>query len=301
MMNKSSKTVVLYVLVLIFSGIWPPAHAQNPENPGYRLGVNDVIKVTITASGVQEAEAELVVSSRGTVNIPLIGSVQAAGLTVPELEKKIYTPLERDYFVDPQVHIQISEYHSLSYFIAGAVKEPGLYELNFVPSVLDLIVKAGGVEEGRGNIAYILKNNRMAGFSDKAIETEISKKAPVTIDLVKLLDQGDTSENIKLSSGDTVYIPLGTALNQTISKVYVQGQVKSPGRFDYQPGMTVLSACILAGGFEKYAAPGRTRIIRKGKETSETIKVDLDKIIKGDAPDVPLKPGDRVHVPESWF
>lgn len=300
MVKKYNIVLVLYTLVFILSG-WPLAHAKNLENIGYRLGVNDVIKITITASGVPEAEAELAVSSRGTVNIPLIGSLQAAGLTVQELEKKIYIPLEKDYFVDPQVHIQVSEYHSLSYFIAGAVKEPGLYKLNFVPSVLDLIVKAGGVEEGRGNIAYILKNNTMAEFSNQAIQTQLSKKTPVTIDLVKLLDQGDTSENIKLSSGDTVYIPLGAALNQTISKVYVQGQVKSPGRFNYQPGMTVLSACILAGGFEKFAAPGRTRIIRKGENKSETIKVDLEKVIKGDSPDIPLKPGDRIHVPESWF
>ncbi len=255
----------------------------------------------MTNRGQEEFEAKLVVSDQGTITVPLMGNVKAAGLTIAELEKKLYLPLERDFFVDPQIHISVEEYHSLSYFIAGAVKEPGMYELNFTPSLMDLIVKAGGAEDGRGDVAYILRNAQLSSRSNVAIEKQIEKQEPLRVDLIRLLDQGDMSENVMLQSGDTVYIPLGKSLDQARSQVYVQGQVKEPGMFEYQPGMTALSACILAGGFSKFAAPGRTRIIRVKSGTPETIKIDLDKVIDGKLSDIPLHPGDRINVPQSWF
>ena len=296
------RRIPIILIVLFFSiNIYSNACPKNLKRAAYRLGIGDVINVVILTGGQKEVEVKLVVSDQGTVNVPLMGTVTANGLTIPELVKKLYLPLERDYFVNPQIHITVEEYHSLNYFIAGAVKMPGMYELNFTPSLMDLIVKAGGAEEGRGNIAYILKDTDLPSKSTQAIESEISKKDPIRIDLIKLLDQGDMTEDIILSSGDTVYIPLGKVLNQTRSKVYVQGPVKEPGMFDFQPGMTALSACILAGGFSKYAAPGRARIVRNKGEIRETIKIDIDKVIDGTIPDIPLQPGDRINVPESWF
>ena len=65
--------------------------------------------------------------------------------------------------------------------------------------------------------------------------------------------------------------------------------------------MTALKACILAGGFSTFAAPNRTRIIRKKGDKVEVIKIDLDEVRDGEIPDVELKPGDRIHVPETWL
>lgn len=297
------KCPTIYFIVLVTLAMAMTALAQQPikDAKAYRLGPRDVLFIEVLNRGQKEFEARLVVSDQGSINVPLMGSVQAAGLTIPELEKKLFLPLERDFFVDPQVHISVSEYHSLSFFIAGAVKEPGVYELNFIPSLMDLIVKAGGAEDGRGNVAYILKNTPLASTAKKDIETAIRKKEPIKVNLTQLLDQGDMSENLMLASGDTVYIPLGKVLNQAQSKVYVQGQVKEPGMFEFQPGMTAMSACILAGGFSKYSAPGRTLIVRRNGDTPKTIKIDLDKVADGKITDIPLMPGDRIKVPQSWF
>ncbi|MBU0463094.1 MAG: SLBB domain-containing protein, partial [Proteobacteria bacterium] len=133
------------------------------------------------------------------------------------------------------------------------------------------------------------------------LQENITKKEPIKIDLLKLLDKGDMSENVTLESGDTIYIPLGKNLNQTQSQVYVEGKVKKPGVFDYQPGMTALSACIIAGGFDKFSAPNRTKIIRQTEAGIETIDINLDRVQTGKIPDLELQPGDRVHVPESWL
>ena len=278
--------------------------ANADQGTAYEIGPGDVIHLVIRAGGEEQSQAEVTVSEQGGINVPFVGKIDAAGHTISELEALIFTPLERDFFVNPQVHVQVKEFHSLQFFISGAVAKPGKYELNFHPRVMDLIAQAGGVAADRGNIAYILKKSE--GQTSKVEEREPlleSESEPVQIDLVKLLDQGDMSENILLESGDTVYIPLDKALNLTKTKVYVEGEVKSPGVFDYLPGLTALRACIMAGGFAEYAAPNRAKIIRNSEngEEQEIIKIDLEKVKIGKEPDIPLKPGDRIHVPETWL
>ncbi len=275
--------------------------ASQARETSYKIGAGDIITLTIVAGGEEQAKVDLVVSGQGYINVPFIGKMKASNLTVSQLESRLYIPLEKDYFFDPQVHIRIKEHHSLQFFISGAVKSPGMFELDFYPSIMELIAKAGGVLPDRGNIAYILKGNQGALENEEQIKKDLSGSKPVSVDLLKLLDEGDMSANIKIKSGETVYIPLGKKLNQSGRKIYVEGRVKNPDVFDFQPGLTALSAVIMAGGFSKYAAPNRTRIIRKTGDTQETIKIDLEKIKTGDLPDFSLKPGDRIHVPESWL
>ncbi len=255
-----------------------------------------MVSISILAGGEEQVVKEMVVSDTGHINVPFIGKVEAAGQTLEVLEKAILTPLERDYFVSPQVHLQIQGYHSLQYFISGAVKNPGMYELEFTPSIMDLIAKAGGVLPERGNLAYVIR-----GTAPAANAKDGTKPAPIKVDLVKLLDEGDMSQNIRLQSGDTIYVPLDTGLDQASTKVYVQGEVKKPGVLNYQPGLTALAACIMAGGFDKFAAPNRAKVIRQTPEGQETIDLDLNKVVSGKIPDLPLKPGDRIHIPESWL
>ena len=109
------------------------------------------------------------------------------------------------------------------------------------------------------------------------------------------------SVNTLLKPGDVVYIPPKESFNIAESKVYVDGQIRNPGIYEYQPGMTALSACIRAGGFDRFAAPNRARIIRQKGPDVEVIKVNLDLVIKGKISDVELKPGDRIHIPETWI
>lgn len=301
----------LLFAVLMLSGVFLPVFAaQTGGAANYRLGPQDVILITVLAGGETQVSTELVVTGSGDINVPLAGSLRASGLTQEELERAIRIPLERDYFVEPQVQVQIKAYHSLQYFVSGAVKSPGMYELNFHPTIMDLLAKAGGVAEGRGNIAYVLRGAKGTGTGDllasttdaEALENAIIKREPIRVDLLKLLDQGDMTENIMLESGDTVYIPLNKALNQTYTKVYVEGEVKSPGVFDYQPGLTAFSACIMAGGFAKYAAPNRARVIRNTDDGEQKIfKINLEKVQRGDASDFSLEPGDRIFIPESWL
>ncbi len=301
MRNGFSRLMRGSVLLFLFL-LWFPSATQASNDNIYLIGGEDILILTIFAGGQVQSEVELVVSEQGELNAPFIGRVKASGLTLSALEASIREPLAADYFVDPEVHIRIKEYHSLQYFVSGAVKSPGMYKLGFNPSVMDLLARAGGTIPDRGNVAYILKKSEGAVLPpENPPEPFLAPQKTRMIDLSKLLDEGDMSENIILESGDTVYIPFSAQLNQNFTKVYVEGEVKHPGIFDYQPGLTAMSACIMAGGFDQFAAPERARIIRIKETGQEIIRINLEQVKKGELADLPLKPGDRIHIPESWL
>ena len=274
---------LLFLLILTAPGLAGLALAASS---GYKLGARDIVSVSIFAGGEEQVKVDLTVSDQGAVNFPFIGSTTAKGLTTAELERQVTAPLESRYFVDPQVHIQVKDYQSLQFSISGAVKDPGNYSMTSSTTIMDLIAKAGGVTPERGTIAYLMHKDDQRG--DK-------------VNLQKLLDEGDMTLNVKLESGDSVYIPLAKGLNTSESKVYISGEVKKPAPVEYQPGLTALAACIEAGGFTQYAAPNRAKLIRTENGEQKIININLDKVTKGAVEDMPLKPGDRLDVPESWL
>ena len=287
--------IVLVVFFLSFSG---KSVAQEAD---YHIGPRDVLTLTIYAAGERQQQLDLTVSPSGFINVPLLGNVQAAGLTLSSLEKSIYDPLARDYFVDPQVTLNIKEYHSLRYYISGAVRSPGLYEMTARTTLMELIAKAGGVTAERGNVAYVLRGADKNGQGNHKKEDQTAANEPLKVDLQNLLDKGDMSRNFLLQIGDVVYIPLERSLDLGESKIYVEGEVNRPGVYTFQPGLNALNACIMAGGFTKYAAANRARIIRKQGDAQKIITINLEDVKKGIIQDVKLEPGDLIHIPETWL
>jgi len=161
-----------------------------------------------------------------------------------------------------------------------------MYEMTTEASLLELIAKSEGVLPERGNVAYIMRAGTDTDMEDQETENQISIAEPIKVDLKRLLDKGDMAANPILKPGDVVYIPLKESLDLAESKIYVEGEVKKPGIYDYQSGMTALNACIMAGGFTTFA----------------TIKINLNEVKKGEISDIEeLKPGDRIHIPETWL
>lgn len=286
----------LFQTVLNFSG------SVLAQEEAYLIGPRDVLSLSIYAGGELQQEVNLTVTAQGVINVPFAGQVRAEGVTTSQLEALIIAPLSKDYFVNPEVNVYVKEYHSLRYYISGAVRDPGLYEMSSKATLMQLIAKAGGAMPDRGNVAYILRDSTDQISGDQDVEHLLSRsKEPRKVDLKSLLDKGDMTYNVSLQSGDVVYIPFERTMNLAESKIYVEGEVKSPGVYDYQPGMTALNACIMAGGFDRFAAPNRTRIIRKQGGKQEIIRIDLNEVKMGRLPDVELKPGDMINVPQTWL
>lgn len=84
-------------------------------------------------------------------------------------------------------------------------------------------------------------------------------------------------------------------------KVFVFGEVQKPGTFVYEDGMSIVQAVTVAGGFTKTASQNSTSVTRRVKGQEVKIKVNVQDIALGKAPNFMLQPGDIVYVPESLF
>ena len=91
------------------------------------------------------------------------------------------------------------------------------------------------------------------------------------------------------------------AVKEYGGKVYVLGEVKHPGIYPVNQGLTALGACAVAGGLSDFAAPRRARVTRTRDGKRELLLVDLVRVRQGKAEDPILQGGDRVEIPRRWF
>ena len=84
-------------------------------------------------------------------------------------------------------------------------------------------------------------------------------------------------------------------------KVFVFGQVAKAGTFRYEDQMTIIQVITLAGGFSKTAAKNSVHLTRLVNGTEKKMTIDVEKIWKGSLPNIKLKPGDIIFVPETIF
>ena len=115
------------------------------EEADYRITMKDVLEIKVYPD--EQLSRELTVSPSGTINFPLIGEVQAEGLTPTALERKLTALLEKDYLVYPQVQVKVKEYRALSVYLLGEVNRPGPYKLaseEGSTTLLEAIAQGGG-------------------------------------------------------------------------------------------------------------------------------------------------------------
>ena len=116
-----------------------------PGNEGYRIGPQDVLEISVYQSA--DLTKAVQVAETGTINVPLLGDVQAGGLTARDLERSLRVKLGAKYFQNPQVTVFIKEYVSQRVIVEGYVRNPGVYPYRGPTSLMQLIASAGGLSE----------------------------------------------------------------------------------------------------------------------------------------------------------
>ena len=119
--------------------------AATPGNTAYKIGPQDLLEVAVYK--VPDLSRSVQVADAGTVNLPLVGEIPAAGKTARELEQDLTKKLGAKYLQSPQVSVYIKEYNSRRVTIDGAVGKPGIYPITGKTSLLQIIATAGGPTE----------------------------------------------------------------------------------------------------------------------------------------------------------
>ena len=254
----------------------------------YVLGPTDIISVTVymhpeldvPIPNISGNVGGALVTSDGTVQLPLIGSVQLGGLTLDQAQRKLST-LYATYVNAPRVAVELQQAQSLRYYLLGAFETPGVkYPLHQL-TLLDALALGGTVNIANADLyqAYVAQG---------------STKLP--IDLHALLINGDMTQNVPLASGDAIVIP--TTANEN---AFVFGSVTKPGAVPFEAGgLSLLQAMTVAGLDLPSITDGRltrVHIIRAEGRNAEFIVVDARAIMEGNSAPFQLQPGDIVYIP----
>lgn len=168
-----------------------PAPPPGTSNDTYVIGSNDVLNVTVwkepTLSG------SLLVRPDGMISIPLIGDVQAAGLTSLRLADQISAKLKK-YVQDPNVSVVVAQIHSKVVYMIGEVGHTGPVEMTPNMTLLEAISSAGGLTEfANKKKIYLLRDQE-------------GKRQRIPVHYKQAL-AGDLSFDLPLKPGDTIVVP----------------------------------------------------------------------------------------------
>jgi polysaccharide biosynthesis/export protein len=142
-----------------------PADGNNED---YKISALDVVEITVL--NVPELTRTVQVSTSGTITLPLVKSVRAAGRTQTQLERDIASKLDATYLQSPQVSVFVKEYNSQKVTVDGAVLKPGIFPKNGNLSLLQAIALAEGLNTVADPTAVLVfrtvENKRMAARFD---------------------------------------------------------------------------------------------------------------------------------------
>lgn len=187
-MNK----IVLLLLLLLLIPVGGLAQAQD-----YILGPNDVL--TINVWGYDELKVEgpngagIAIRPDGKIAFPLAGDITVAGLTPAAAADKITAALAV-YIKDPRVTVNVLNFRTTRVYVLGEVAKPGLYELQKRTNLLDAIGAAGSYTKDAAKRKVFL------------IREGSQKNPPIRVNLLKLLNEGDLTQNYALGEGDVVFL-----------------------------------------------------------------------------------------------
>jgi polysaccharide export outer membrane protein len=170
---------------------------EDPPN-AYAIGVGDVIEISVWKS--PELSVSVPVRPDGRVSVPLLGDIQAAGMTPLALKEQLALDFKK-YVTAPEVSVVIKEINSRKVFVTGEVKTPGSFDLQPRAKLMQILAMAGGLTPYAKGKVIVLRDNRES--KDKGGNPDVRFE----IDLKTIISGKRPQDNIILQPGDTLVFP----------------------------------------------------------------------------------------------
>jgi polysaccharide export outer membrane protein len=273
----------------------PAQRVSSAYGAGYILGPGDQFSMEI--ADLEELNGKIHrIDNDGTVTLPLVGRIQAAGLTLPDFEKDLDKRLG-SLLKEPHITITVTETLSQPVSVLGAVNTPGVHQLRGQQSVMEVLSQAGGLRPDAG---YRVTVTREDAYGDLPLPNVRRDAANHTVtgelSVSDILEARNPSANIRILPHDLITVPRAKVF-------YVMGEVRKSGGFtlEQKNSVSIVQAIALAEGTTPTAARNRAIILRQiaGAPSRSEIRVDLDKLFTGKTQDVMLLPDDILYVPNS--
>lgn len=171
----------------LFTG--QPQSSSDAPNPNYVLAPGD--RVSVRAWGAVDAEQVSQIDPAGNLFLPNIGPIRVAGTRVGDLQRVVEGEIRRVYTQQVQVYATVLSTQRIGVFVAGFVKSPGRYAGSASDSILDFLLRAGGVDPARGSF--------------REISVQRGGTAVISLDLYRFLMDGHIPQ-VRLQEGDTIVV-----------------------------------------------------------------------------------------------
>jgi polysaccharide biosynthesis/export protein len=266
------------VVLLAALGAAPlTAQAPVPQRDGaprtYVIGPQDQLSITVFEEAALTGKYR--VENDGFITFPLLARVRAAGRSLGDLQSELTSLLANGFLKNPQVRVEIDQYKSQQVVVTGEVRTPGPITITGnTMTLLTALAMAGSPTASASNEVIVV---HPAGPGETEGETvRINRKD---------LELGRAGMDVVLRDGDIINVPKA----QTF---YIGGQVRNPGSYVLDPGMTVDQAIVLAGGMTDRASDRRIKASRM--VNGKLADVDLRRVDK-------VQPGDTINVGSRLF
>ena len=238
-----------------------PINEPNAD-PTYVLDAGD--QITLQLIGQKNTVNKLKIKRDGAINVPDIGDVSIAGLSLQEATALI-KKLVAQAFIGVEAFVSLSELRDINVLVVGNARQPGMYTLSGGSSPLSLLYAAGGIDE----------NGSYRDISHKRNNAELQ-----TIDLYEVLLKGNLAFSHQLRSGDVLVV------NPRLSEVRISGAFANPGIYEVLPSENLPNLLAVAGMQGSHASNSLT-IERYTNGSTKQIVLDrssLDsfKVLDGD-------------------
>ena len=250
----------------------PTDDASVPDN--YRLGAGD--QLAIQLFGTENDQYDLQITRDGQVSFPKLGPITVAGLTYEDARDLIQSRVAAQ-FMGVQAVVSIGRLRAINIFMAGEVGVPGAYSVSALTTITQALFQAGGI----GDIGAL-----------RNIQVKRNGVVIEAFDVYRLLLKGDASGDLRLRSGDVVFVPPYAGI------VTIEGSVKRPMIYEILDGESVADAIAMAGGLNQDAYAHAIGVVSKAIGRSLPGAKNIDLTDSENAKTV-LRNGDKIRVSKS--
>lgn len=264
-----------------------------PSTENYTVGPGDKLQVEIL--GNQSTRETVLVGPDGKIYFDLLPGIDVWGLTLPQVRQKIEDGLQNYMRGNTQVSVELREAGSKYIWLLGRFQSPGEYPMDGPTTLLGAIAEAGGPASATSVTSGTtgpLGPSLSGDIADLHRSFVMRDGHVLPVDFYRLLKMGDMSQNIYLQPDDFVYMPSAMA-----KEVFVLGAVVDPTSVSYNEDVTLVGAITAAQGTARNAYLSHVAIVRGTLTNPKIAIVDYKAVVKGEAPNVLLQPGDIVYVP----
>ena len=234
-----------------------------PVPNNYLIAAGDEIQVQIFGS--QNNSYSLNVSRDGSIQFPNLGPIYVAGQTFSELKENLKKRINKQ-ILGAELSISLGSLRMIQIYVAGDVYQPGAYNIPSLATVTQALIAAGGFSKS-GSLRNIIVRRQ--------------NKVIAQLDLYHLLLEGNKLNDIRLQSGDTVFVAAKGP------SVRIQGEVLRPAIYEIKPNTTIKKLVNIAGGNKASAYLLQVQVKRYQKNGIHVYTLDLTKdkdnkfVIKG--------------------